>query len=106
MTAITIKYAIRGDPVFLQEWLEHLHSLAREIDRHMERKPWQETYVRGCVSEFQDTRQKQLEYTPKLAAQLVQRKARVAEFIDADPVAPISEIETLFALAHHATRTS
>lgn len=106
MTAITIKYIVRGDLVFVQEWLEHLHGLAREIDRHMERKTWDETYVRGSVSEFQPTRQKQLESLQQLAAQMIQRRARVAEFIGADPVTPISEIDAFVALAHYAIRAS
>lgn len=106
MTAVTIKYIVRGDLVLVQEWLEHLHGLVREIDRLMERKSWDETYVRGSVSEFQLTRQKQLESLENLAAQMIQRKARVAEFIGSDPLAPTSEINALFALAHDAIRAS
>jgi len=106
MTAVTIKYLVRGDLVFVQEWLEHLHGLVREIERRMERKTWQETYVRGSVSQFQPTREKQIESLQELCNQMLKLKTRVTEFTGAEPATPISEINDLFALAHNAIHQS
>src|SRR5574341_1271036 len=38
MTAITIKYAIREDGVFVTEWIENLHNLVYEIERRLNRE--------------------------------------------------------------------
>src|SRR5262249_16057966 len=49
MTAVTIKYIVREDLSFVQEWLEHLHGIARDIERRIQRISWQDAYVRGSV---------------------------------------------------------
>jgi predicted nucleotidyltransferase len=36
MTAVTTKYIIRQDGVFVSEWLEHLHELIQEIERQLQ----------------------------------------------------------------------
>ena len=98
MTAITIKYIIREDLVFVQEWLEHLHGMVREIERRMQRISWLDAYVRGSVSQFQPTREKQIESLRQLCSRMQELKQRVAEFVESDPLMPITEIETLFTL--------
>ena len=97
MTAVTIKYAIRDDGVFVTEWTEHLHNVAYEMERRLKREPWQ--YRRGSRSQFQPTRQKQLELIRELCKRMLELKARVSEFTGSEPLTPTSEINALLLLA-------
>lgn len=97
MTAITIKYIFRNDGVFAAQWLEHLHQLAREIERRLERQPW--TYVRRSLSKLQPTHEKQLESIRALCNRMLELRARVSEFIGLEPLTPISEINSFLRLA-------
>jgi len=98
MTAITIKYIVREDLAFVQEWLEHLHGIARDIERRIERVSWQDAYVRGSVSQFQPTRKKQIESLRALCRRMQELKPKVAEFTESPPLMPLAEIESLFSL--------
>jgi predicted nucleotidyltransferase len=98
MTAITIKYIVREDLVFVQEWLEHLHGMVREIERRLERVPWQNAYLRGSVSKLQPTHEKQIESLKQLCERMKELKSKVAEFTGSEPLMPVAEIETLFSL--------
>jgi len=100
MTAITTKYIIRGDLVFVQNWLEQLHGLIREIERRTERLSWQQTYTRGSLSQLQPTREKQIESLRQLCKRMQELKPKVAEFTESEPLMPIAEIETLLSLAN------
>ena len=100
MSAVTIKYIIRGDLVFVQSWLEQLHGLVREIERRLERKTWQEVYVRGSVSPFQPTREKQIESLRQLIIKMQGLKAGVSEFTGSETLLPTAEMETLLLLAN------
>ena len=104
MTAITIKYIIRNDGVFVAEWIEHLHGLMQETERRLNRKPW--AYTRGSLSKLQPTREKQLESIRDLCSRMLELKARVSEFIGSEPLAPIAEIDRLLLLAHDGTPNS
>jgi predicted nucleotidyltransferase len=99
MTAVTIKYIVREDLAFVQEWLEHLHGIARDIERRIERVSWQDAYVRGSVSQFQPTREKQIESLRALCRQMQEFEPKVAKFTGSQPLMPLAEIETLFSLA-------
>jgi hypothetical protein len=101
MTAITVKYIIREDLVFVQEWLEHLHAMVRETERRIQRIPWQDAYVRGAVSKLQPTREKQIESLKQLCRRMQELKPRVAEFIGSEPFMPVTEIEILFSLTQN-----
>ena len=98
MTAITIKYIVREDLVFVQEWLEHLQGMVREIERRIERVSWQDAYIRGSVSQFQPTRKKQIESLRALCRRMQELEPKVAEFTESQPLIPLAEIETLFSL--------
>ena len=104
MTAITIKYVIRQDDVFVTRWLEILHGLIEEIERQLHRKPQQ--YLRGSLSKLQPTRERQIESLQELCRQMLELKTRVTEFIGAEPATPISEINDLVALAYNAIHQS
>ena len=99
MTAVTIKYATRDDSVFVTESTEHLHNLIYEIERRLHREPWK--YKRGSRSQFQPTREKQLESIRELCNRMLELKLEVSDFIGSEPLAPIAEIEELLLLAHN-----
>ena len=98
MTAVTIKYIIRGDLVFVQTWLEVLHKLMREIERRMEGIPWLQVYVRGSVSQFQPTREQQIESLRELVRKMQALYPTIQKFTDSDLSAPVKEIEYLLSL--------
>ena len=101
MSAVTVKYIVREDLVFVQEWLEHLHGMVRETERRIQRIPWLDAYVRGAVSKLQPTREKQIESLKQLCRRMQDLKPRVAEFIEKEPLMPVTEIETLFSLTQN-----
>ena len=96
MTAITVKYMIREDQVFVTHWLEELHRIYHEIQRRINRLP--STYTRGSCSQFQPTRQKQVESLQKLSNQMQELLPQVTQFIGFTPAAPLTAIEALLAL--------
>ena len=98
MTAVTIKYVIRGDGVFVTQWIENLHSLTGEIERQIEGDPW--IYNRGSLSELQTTREKQLASLRQLCKRMEELESKVAEFTGLEPLMPLAGIETLFSLAN------
>lgn len=97
MTAITIKYIIRGDAVFVTTWLEELHHIMYELERRIRRLPFQ--YKRGSFSQFQPTREKQIESLRQLIARMKELKPKVTKFAETELVVPLAEIEFLLALA-------
>ena len=97
MAAITIKYILRGDGVFVTQWIEYLHGLVYEIERQIHREPW--LYRRGSYSQLQPSREKQLESLMQLCSKMQDLKPKVAEFIESVPSFPIVELEKLFLLA-------
>jgi predicted nucleotidyltransferase len=104
MTAITIKYAVRDDGVFVTQWTEHLHTLVYEIERRLNREPWK--YQRGSRSQFQPTRKKQLESIRGLCDRMLELKSKVSSFTGSEPLTPISEIHYLLLLAHNGASDS
>lgn len=100
MTAITIKYIIRRDLVFVQNWLEQLHALIREIERRIEGVSWEDAYTRGSISQFQPTREKQIESLRQLIYRMQDLKPKITEFIESETDTPLVEVETLFALTN------
>ena len=99
MTAITIKYIIRRDLVFVQNWLEQLHALIREIERRIEGVSWEDAYTRGSISQFQPTREKQIESMRQLCNKMQALTPQVTQFIGSPPASPRAEIETLLSFA-------
>ena len=98
MTAVTIKYIVRGDLVFVQSWLEVLHKLMREIERRMDGIPWLQAYVRGSLSQFQPTREQQIESLRELVRKMQALHPTIQKFTDSDLSAPVKEIEYLLSL--------
>ena len=101
MTAISIKYIIRQDLVFVQNWLEELHKLIREIERRMEGISWLQAYVRGSLSQLQPTRDKQIEALRELISKMQKLHPAIEEFTGSKLAVPLAEIEFLLSLADH-----
>ena len=101
MTAVVTKYIIRGDLVFVQNWLEQLHGLIREIERRIERLPWQQTYTRGSLSQLQSTHEKQTESLRQLCKRMQELKPKVAKFTESELLMPLEEIEMLLSLSNN-----
>jgi hypothetical protein len=97
MTAITIKYAVRQDDVFVTRWLEVLHGLIEEIQRQLHREPQQ--YMRGSLSKLQPTRAEQIESIRSLCSTMKSLAPQIEEFSGKNLLLPSQEIETLLALA-------
>ncbi len=97
MMAVTIKYLIRKDYVFVTEWLEHLHGLVQDIERRLHREPWK--YTRGSLSQFQSTWEQQLDSLRSLCQNMQALAPQVEAFSGTSAALPLEEIERLMALA-------
>jgi hypothetical protein len=97
MTAITVKYIIRGDGVFAAQWIENLTGMVNKIERLVDREPW--IYVRGSRSRLQPGSEKQLESIRELCSRMQELRSRVNEFTGSESSMPLAEIETLFTIA-------
>ena len=99
MTAITIKYIVRQDGVFVTHWLEHLHGITRDIERIVNRKPPE--YIPRSLTHPQTTHKQQVESIRQLCKQMQELKPRLVEFTEVELSLPSIEIETLLSLADH-----
>ena len=96
MLAITIKYLIRGDSVFVTHWLEELHRIEHEIERRTKRLPRE--YVRGSLSPFRSTREKQIESIRQLCSRMQKLEPKATQFSGFTSAIPLAEVETLLGL--------
>jgi len=96
MAAITIKYIIRRDSVFVTHWLEELNRIISEIERRIERRPQQ--YHRGSRSQLQSTPVQQTKTIHQLCKKMQTLAPRVEQFSGVIPLLPIPELETLLSL--------
>lgn len=99
MTAVTVKYIIRRDGVFVTEWLEHLHGLIHEIERRLYGEP--RKYTRGSLSQIQPTREEQIRSIRQLCKRMQNLSQEVEQFTGAVLAMPLEEIETLLSFANH-----
>jgi predicted nucleotidyltransferase len=100
MIAITVKYIIRGDDVFVTQWLENLHRIVQEIERQLHGEPRQ--YARGSLSKLQPTREKQIESIRSLCIRMQALARQIEGFCGIRLALPLEEIETLLALVDEA----
>jgi predicted nucleotidyltransferase len=98
MTAITIKYMIRGDDVFVTKWLEELHHIHHELERRIQHLPFQ--YKRGSFSQFQSTRETQIRSLRELIMRMQKLQTNVVEFTGSEVTVPLAEIEFLLSMAN------
>jgi hypothetical protein len=97
MTAVTIKYVIREDGVFVAQWIEHLNGMIKDIERHMSRKAW--SYTRGSISRLQPVPEKQTEAIRQLCRRMQDLHPQVVQFTESEQRMPLEEIETLLSLS-------
>lgn len=98
MTAVTIKYIIRGDGVFATQWIETLNGMIKDIERHINGNPW--SYTRGSISQLQPTPEKQMESIRQLCNRMQSLKPKADKFTESDLSLPLKEIETLLSLSN------
>ena len=96
MMAITIKYTIREDSVFVTQWLENLYKIKQDMERLLNKEPWK--YKRGSISQLQSSREKQIESIRELRDQMLALKSKVSDFTGSEPLTPQMEIESLLSL--------
>ena len=99
MAAVTIKYIIRSDSVFVAHWLEELHRIHSEIERRIDRRP--PRYERGSLSQLQSTPGQQIKTIHQLCKRMQILAPRVEQFSGAILALPMAEIESMLALADH-----
>lgn len=97
MTAVTIKYIIRNDNVFVTRWLEVLHGLVEQIQRQLRGEPLE--YMRGSLTQLQPTREKQIESIRSLCKTMQELTPQIEQFSRVTLAPPQKEIETLLVLA-------
>jgi hypothetical protein len=96
MLAITIKYVIRGDSIFVTHWLEELHRIEHEIERRTKRLP--RKYICGSLSQFSPTRETQIESIGQLCSRMQKLAPKVTQFTGFTSAMPLTEVETLLSL--------
>lgn len=96
MAAVTAKYIARGDGVFVTRWLENLHGLVEEIERHLIGKPSE--HIRGSLSHLQPTREMQTEALRSLCLTMQALAPQIERFSGTMLAPPSAEVETLLAL--------
>jgi hypothetical protein len=96
MTAISAKYLIRKDYVFVTSWLEQLHKLLSQVEHVVEGKSWE--YPHGSLSTFLSTedalRLALLQLGEKMEALIPQIIRMGGQVLPS----PMSEIRTLLSL--------
>lgn len=96
MTAVTAKYLVRGDLVFVQCQLESLHGMVQEVERLLTGKPWQ--YRRGSLSPFEPTIAAQKQAVYRLCADMLSLTSRLTESGGSVRPSPLPTIERLLDL--------
>ncbi|MGH2522488.1 MAG: hypothetical protein ACRDH2_08285 [Anaerolineales bacterium] len=97
MVAVIVKYIVRHDTVFVQYWLEALHTIVREVERLLEGAAW--SYHRGSLSPLAVTREDQINTIRQLSERILKLTPAVAELGGHIPVSPMPAIEHLLNLA-------
>ena len=97
MAAVTAKYIVRQDAVFVNCWLEELHKLVSAVERLAAGEVWQ--YERGSLTALEPTPEGQVRAVRRLCLRMLDLMARIAEMGGEIPASPLPEVETLLKLA-------
>jgi hypothetical protein len=98
MAAVTAKYAIRRDCLFVQCWLDNLQGIIGEVERLMAgRAP---TYQRGSRTTFEATHEGQLQALRRLCERMLELMSEATKMGWAVPASPMSTLKILFTLAN------
>ena len=96
MTAITIKYIVRHDAVFVQRWLEELDRMVREIQRLVAGES--QRYRRGSLTKLESTCDGQVRAIRQLCTRMLDYSPRIVELGGVVPDSPMPAIKTLLDL--------
>jgi predicted nucleotidyltransferase len=97
MSAVTAKYLIRKDHVFVTYWLEELNRMVREVERLIAGKTLR--YGRGSLSVFEPTSEGQKRAIYQLCERMEKRMPELAKMGGHVLPSPTQAIETLLDLA-------
>jgi hypothetical protein len=97
MAAVTAKYLIRGDGLFVNQWLETLTKLVYEVERRIAGEPWR--YQRGSFTRLEATGEGQLRALRALSQQMLVQMPAVVQMGGYVPPAPMVTLEILLGLA-------
>lgn len=100
MAAVTAKYLIRGDGVFVTHWLETLTGLVEAVDRQINGRSWH--YRRGSLTALRPAWASQLDALDELCQQMLKQMPLVVQMGGYVPAAPIAAIQPLLNLAREA----
>jgi hypothetical protein len=93
MTAVTVKYLVRGDLVFVQCQLEALQGMVQEVERLLSGNPWQ--YRHGSLSSFEPTITAQKQAVYRLCGEMLSLTPRLAGLGGSIRPSPMPTIEML-----------
>jgi hypothetical protein len=102
MTAVTAKYMVRRDLVFVQCQLEELQGLVQEVERLLTGKPWQ--YRRGSLSQFEPTIAAQKQAVYRLCTEILSLTPQLVELGGSIRPSPMPTLEMLLNLVGDNTR--
>jgi hypothetical protein len=97
MMAITAKYLIRKDQVFVTEWVEELSKMVHEVERLILGKTWE--YIRGSRSTLEPTLMGQKRSIIKLGEKMEDLLPELVNMGGQISPSPMTEIKTLLSLA-------
>jgi hypothetical protein len=97
MVAVTTKYLIRKDKVFVTQWLEELSRMVQEIERLIAGKTWE--YARGSRSIFEPTIKGQKQAIFKLGEKMESLLPELMKMGGRVLPSPMGEIKALLDLA-------
>lgn len=97
MLAVTAKYLIRKDKVFVTQWLEELSKMVKEVERLITGKTWQ--YIRGSQSVFETTIIGQKHTLVNLGQKMESLQKKLMGMGGQVLPSPMNEIHALLSLA-------
>jgi hypothetical protein len=97
MMAITVKYIIRGDGVFVNTWLEELNKLVYEVERRITEEAWR--YRRGSFSVLESAPAGQVRAIRRFGERMVELMPEVSRLGDYVPAMPMATIDLLINMA-------
>lgn len=98
MMAVTAKYVLRRDSVFVTQWLEELNRIIIEVDRLIAGKAWE--YKRGSHNQLEATRKDQKQAIYKLGQQMESRLPALIKMSCQVLPSPLDEIKALLELTN------
>ncbi len=98
MMAVTAKYLIRQDGVFVTQWLEILNEMLQDVERLIAGKTWE--YKRGSRSVFEPTSEGQKQAIYKLGERMESILPDLIKIGGQVSPSPMPEIKALLDLAN------